>query len=385
MKKLSLIFFILILCSSFAFAINIGKDAGSIHKGLRIGGNAGFAFGKQASNDAIYWRTARTDFWNYARTGLWEVPRNSPVATLVHLTYDDNNATSGTAPNPIIYESGATATILDNTGTLAKTGYGFVGWNTAANGSGTEYLPGATFEITEDITLYAQWLAEFVIDLGDIHIAIKDSEAMFFHDSIDFSDYAGTDAGSTPYIAEFEDSAGKKAKAYLGAVGGGEALGSELIVNGDFSSSTGWSAGNSATVSGEVGNLPINASFLRQSATVSVGSIHQCKIDINTISAGDTVNIYFANLAYAKGTFSSTGSKSLYLTPYQAGAAYYSVMKLGSTGAAVVDNMSYKKLTDVPATGLHLMSTKNGTTRNMASVETGFNPNAIIGVTIWTP
>jgi hypothetical protein len=40
-------------------------------------------------------------------------------------------------------------------------------------------------------------------------------------------------------------------------------------------------------------------------------------------------------------------------------------------------------LTEVPATGLHLMSAKNGTTRNMASVTSGFNPNAITLVKIW--
>ncbi|MFA7202791.1 MAG: hypothetical protein WC188_03670, partial [Candidatus Caldatribacteriota bacterium] len=44
---------------------------------------------------------------------------------------------------------------------------------------------------------------------------------------------------------------------------------------------------------------------------------------------------------------------------------------------------SCKAYTDVPATGLHLMSTKNGTTRNMASVETGFDPNTIVGVKIY--
>ena len=41
--------------------------------------------------------------------------------------------------------SGATVTVLGNTGSLVKTGYTFAGWNTAANGSGTAYAPAATF------------------------------------------------------------------------------------------------------------------------------------------------------------------------------------------------------------------------------------------------
>jgi autotransporter-associated beta strand protein len=38
-----------------------------------------------------------------------------------------------------------------------KTGYSFANWNTAANGSGTAYNPGATFSITSPVTLFAQW------------------------------------------------------------------------------------------------------------------------------------------------------------------------------------------------------------------------------------
>ena len=37
------------------------------------------------------------------------------------------------------------------------TGYTFAGWNTAANGSGTHYNASATFTMSGDITLYAEW------------------------------------------------------------------------------------------------------------------------------------------------------------------------------------------------------------------------------------
>lgn len=36
-------------------------------------------------------------------------------------------------------------------------GYSFSGWNTAANGSGTEYANGATYPFQSSVTLYAQW------------------------------------------------------------------------------------------------------------------------------------------------------------------------------------------------------------------------------------
>jgi len=74
------------------------------------------------------------------------------------VTYNANGATSGTAPvdpgSP--YANNATVTVL-GPGGLAKTGDTFAYWNTAADGSGTVYGPGATFTITSNVTLYAEW------------------------------------------------------------------------------------------------------------------------------------------------------------------------------------------------------------------------------------
>ncbi len=42
---------------------------------------------------------------------------------------------------------------------FTRTGYSFSGWNTAANGSGTNYADGAIYSFAADITLYAQWSA----------------------------------------------------------------------------------------------------------------------------------------------------------------------------------------------------------------------------------
>lgn len=41
-----------------------------------------------------------------------------------------------------------------------RTDYIFAGWNTAADGSGTAYEAGAEIEISENVTLYAQWTKE---------------------------------------------------------------------------------------------------------------------------------------------------------------------------------------------------------------------------------
>ena len=74
------------------------------------------------------------------------------------ITYNANGADSGSVPKEsTLFPANETATVLGNTGNLVKTGYTFAGWNTEANGSGTEYKAGSTFTITNDVTLYAEW------------------------------------------------------------------------------------------------------------------------------------------------------------------------------------------------------------------------------------
>ncbi len=78
--------------------------------------------------------------------------------TTYSVTYDGNGATSGSVPtDATAYSPNATVTVLGNTGSLAKTGYAFDGWNTLADGSGTDRAAGSTFNITENTTLYAKW------------------------------------------------------------------------------------------------------------------------------------------------------------------------------------------------------------------------------------
>ena len=72
------------------------------------------------------------------------------------VSYDANGGT-GTQTDPNSpYNFGSTVTVL-GTGSIVRTGYTFANWNTAADGSGTSYSPAATFSITANTTLYAQW------------------------------------------------------------------------------------------------------------------------------------------------------------------------------------------------------------------------------------
>ena len=44
-----------------------------------------------------------------------------------------------------------------NANTFTREGYNFLNWNTAADGTGDSYADGATVNLTENTTLYAQW------------------------------------------------------------------------------------------------------------------------------------------------------------------------------------------------------------------------------------
>ena len=81
------------------------------------------------------------------------------IAPTYLVNYHANGATSGSIPSdPYHYEPGEPATVLDNTGSLAKTGYTFTGWNTKADGTGTDQAESSTFNMGNDnVTLYAKW------------------------------------------------------------------------------------------------------------------------------------------------------------------------------------------------------------------------------------
>ena len=88
----------------------------------------------------------------------------SPSLPNYTVEYNGNGNTSGTLPIPQYmdpYISGTTSiTLRTNSGILAKSGFSFSGWNTAADGTGTTYAVGSTYGPTgvTSLILYAKWL-----------------------------------------------------------------------------------------------------------------------------------------------------------------------------------------------------------------------------------
>ena len=70
------------------------------------------------------------------------------------VTFDGNNHTSG-ATSSQTFTHGVSQNL--NANGFLRTDCTFVGWNTAADGTGTSYTDVASYTATGDITLYAQW------------------------------------------------------------------------------------------------------------------------------------------------------------------------------------------------------------------------------------
>lgn len=113
-------------------------------------------------------------------TDLWELNGGQAKLSLMFITlasqlayqsyanlnafrviYDGNGSTSGTVPiDNNVYQQSDIAGVLDNVGTLVRIGFIYTGWNTAVDGTGTDYSGGGLINIgSANVTLYATWIA----------------------------------------------------------------------------------------------------------------------------------------------------------------------------------------------------------------------------------
>ncbi len=141
------------------------------------------------------------------------------------VTYHANAATSGSVPTDSgNYLAGATVTVLRNTGSLAKSGYEFSGWNTKDDGTGTSYAANATFAIgAADVTLYANWATWKQV-----------GAARFTPGDTDYTSFKIA-PNDTPYIAFKDGASGYKASVMMYANGNWTYVGSSGFSTGQAS------------------------------------------------------------------------------------------------------------------------------------------------------
>lgn len=121
----------------------------------------------------LFYKTFSSSY-NYTRIGRVDNPsgleaalgggnisvtfEQAPQAIQYTLTYNANGSTSGTTPSAVVVDGGSRIT-LNNGVSLSRDGYTFTGWNTDANGAGTDYPAESNYVINSNVTLYAKWQA----------------------------------------------------------------------------------------------------------------------------------------------------------------------------------------------------------------------------------
>ena len=139
----------------------------------------------QADGSGVTYTPGETFYMGESDVILYAYWTPKPVYTV---TYNDNGAADGTTPaDSSTYLEGANVTVIDNTGSLVKTGYIFLGWNTQADGFGITYTPGETFTMgNADVILYAKWGGPGMLDTyfnyggagtnGDVYAMARQSD-----------------------------------------------------------------------------------------------------------------------------------------------------------------------------------------------------------------
>ena len=101
--------------------------------------------------------TAQQPIQLYRKTATFNTNPDCPEPSSLTITYEPNGTSvTGSVTDDNTYGYNDPVTVLDGDG-FVNEGYTFAGWNTAANGYGDDYGVGDVFNITENITLYAQW------------------------------------------------------------------------------------------------------------------------------------------------------------------------------------------------------------------------------------
>lgn len=107
------------------------------------------------------------------------------------LTYNANGG-SGTVPAPTT-GTGAIS-VSSNTGNLVKGSNVFLGWNTAANGTGVFFPAGSSYLLSENLTVFAQYGPPPVTD----PIATSSSKSVIPGESVDFPPLYGSGGLAAP-------------------------------------------------------------------------------------------------------------------------------------------------------------------------------------------
>lgn len=214
---------------------------------------------------------------------------------------------------------------------------------------------------------------------------------------LDLSAYAGTDLGSTPYLIRLEDASGDVAWGYAGAIGGGEAFSEgELVTNGTMELDANWSntvnapatnersdeQAHAGTYSRKVIHAAAGESGITQTlAALTVGALYKADGWFYKSAGSYAYFMFNASVISTTQTAAAWGQKTGYKVYASGNTAVQGIVD--ATGTGYFDDFSVQKVTDCAATGLHIMSAKNGIVRGWASIGATFGYNDNLKVSVY--
>jgi hypothetical protein len=172
----------------------------------------------------------------------------------------------------------------------------------------------------------------------------------------------------------------------IGTIGTGETLSAtELVTNGDFGASTGWTVGHANITIGSgvctFASVPTSQQVYRIWNTMTAGRLYKASITISGYSAGQ-----IGIIAYKQGGFpynlvpASDGTHSIYGT-FVSGVANWAIATSGTT-TLVADDYSVKHVLTPSATGYWIKSKPGATDGDAWSAKgASFDPNSSGGFT----
>jgi hypothetical protein len=222
----------------------------------------------------------------------------------------------------------------------------------------------------------------------------------FYWDSTDLSTYAGTDLGSTPYSIVLTDAAGKTARGFIGAAGAGETLGGELGINVSFDvDASSWLALNctlAAIAGGQSGKCleitrtgAIPNSAYQNYTTTPLSCLLKASGYVKSGTSGDEAFSirHEGVVTFLSGISSGSWVQYMGYKSSKSDCYWYLRKDTATAGTMLFDEVSLKRVTEPPVTGVHIISAYGGSVRAWATIDSGFNPNtittAVVTKNIW--
>jgi hypothetical protein len=202
------------------------------------------------------------------------------------------------------------------------------------------------------------------------------------------------------------DTAGKVATGYIKEADVAESLDSELLTNGSMELDSGWASVGSPTTNERHGVVrPGTGDFSRMMATTSVGqgiknipftsvegALYKLDYWVKTyydvyhaVQLTDDTYTLLREEKYHKRTWNNIIEYITLLNSGSAGVLSFLSSKYAAYDDFWFDDASLKEVTNLGITGVHIVSTEGGSTRNWANIEAGFDPNNIAEIYIVQP